>query len=66
MFPTVPFTRGWYYLYIIAWKLCRTMKAEDMKNTLDMSIAETGVEHVQVVQLRWTPLSGQREDLNKV
>jgi putative transposase len=50
---------GWYYLstvmddfsrYIIAWQLCRTMKAEDVKNTLDMAIAETGVEHVQVVQ----------------
>ena len=50
---------GWYYLstvmddfsrYIIAWQLCRTMKAEDVKSTLDMAIAETGVEHVQVVQ----------------
>ena len=50
---------GWYYLstvmddfsrYIIAWQLCRTMKAEDVKNTLDMAIAKTGVEHVQVVQ----------------
>jgi len=50
---------GWYYLstvmddfsrYIIAWQLCRTMKAEDVKATLDMAIAETGVEHVQVVQ----------------
>jgi putative transposase len=36
--------------YIIAWQLCRTMKAEDVKNTLDMAIAETGVEHIQVVQ----------------
>jgi transposase InsO family protein len=50
---------GRYYLstvmddfsrYIIAWQLCRTMKAEDAKNTLDMAIAKTGVEHVQVVQ----------------
>jgi len=49
---------GWYYLatvmddysrYIIAWQLCRTMKAEDVKNTLDMAIEKTGVEHVQVV-----------------
>jgi len=49
---------GWYYLstvmddfsrYIIAWQLCRTMKAEDVKNTLDRAIIETGVEHVQVV-----------------
>ena len=36
--------------YIIAWQLCRTMKAEDVKNTLDMAIAETGVEQVQGVQ----------------
>jgi putative transposase len=50
---------GWYYLstvmddfsrYIIAWQLCRTMKAEDVKTTLDMAIAETGVGHVRVVQ----------------
>jgi transposase-like protein len=34
----------------IAWQLCRTMKAEDVKNTLNMAIAKTGVEHVQVVQ----------------
>ncbi len=50
---------GWYYLstvmddfsrYIIAWQLCRTMKTEDVKNTLDMAIEKTGVEHVHVVQ----------------
>jgi transposase InsO family protein len=42
---------GWYYLstvmddfshYIIAWQLCRTRKAEDVKNTLDMAIANPG------------------------
>jgi putative transposase len=50
---------GWYYLatvmddysrYIIAWQLCQTMKAEDVKKTLDMAIEKTGVEHVHVVQ----------------
>jgi putative transposase len=50
---------GWYYLstvmddysrFIIAWQLCRTMKAEDVKNTLDMALEKTGVEHVHVVQ----------------
>jgi putative transposase len=50
---------GWYYLstvmddysrYIIAWQLCRTMKAEDVKETLDRAIERTGVEHVHVVQ----------------
>ena len=50
---------GWYYLstvmddysrYIIAWQLCKNMKAEDVKETLDMAIEKTGVEHVRVVQ----------------
>jgi putative transposase len=49
---------GWYYLstvmddysrYILAWKLCQTMMAEDVKKTLDMAIEWTGVEHVHVV-----------------
>ncbi len=49
---------GWYYLstvmddysrYVIAWQLCRTMTAEDVKDTLDMAIEKTGVEHVRVV-----------------
>jgi putative transposase len=48
---------GWYYLltvlddysrYIIAWQLCKTMKAEDVKISLDQAIAKTGVEHVHV------------------
>jgi putative transposase len=34
----------------IARQLCRTMQAEDVRNSLDMAIAETGVDHVQVVQ----------------
>jgi transposase InsO family protein len=49
---------GWYYLstvmddysrYILAWRLCQTMMAEDVKKTLDMAIQWTGVEHVHVV-----------------
>ena len=48
----------WYYLstvmddysrYILAWRLCQTMMAEDVKNTLDLAIETTGVEHVHVV-----------------
>ena len=39
-----------YSRYIIAWQLCRTMKAEDVKKTLDMAIEQTGVEHVHVMQ----------------
>jgi transposase InsO family protein len=49
--------RGWYYLltvlddysrYIIAWRLCRTMKAEDVKKLLDVAIAKIGIKHVHV------------------
>jgi len=48
---------GWYYLltvlddysrYIIAWRLCRTMKAEDVKKLLDVAIAKIGIKHVHV------------------
>jgi transposase InsO family protein len=50
---------GWYYLatvlddysrYIIAWRLCQTMTAEDVKMTLDLALATTGVKHVHVLQ----------------
>ena len=48
---------GWYYLStvmddysrkIIAWKLFKTMKAEDVKETLDMAREATGVDKVHV------------------
>lgn len=48
---------GWYYLstvmddysrYIIAWKLCKSMKAEDVEATLDIARRRSGVEHVKV------------------
>jgi transposase InsO family protein len=47
---------GWYYLftvlddysrYIIAWRLSQTMTAGDVKQTLDIAIAKTGIKHVQ-------------------
>lgn len=50
---------GWHYLstvlddysrYIIAWRLGSTMRADDVKMTLDMAIAKTGVKHVHVYQ----------------
>jgi putative transposase len=43
---------GWYYLstilydfsrYIIAWKLTRSMSAEDVKDTLDLAVRKSGV-----------------------
>ena len=48
---------GWYYLstvmddysrYILAWRLCSGMSAGDVKQTLDLAIAESGVDHVYV------------------
>jgi transposase InsO family protein len=46
---------GWYYLstvmddysrYILAWRLCSGMSAEDVKATVDDAIAVSGVKHV--------------------
>src|SRR5690606_7218236 len=48
---------GWMYLstvlddysrYIIAWKLCGTMRAEDVTDTLDMALAASGCDQAQV------------------
>jgi transposase InsO family protein len=49
---------GWYYLstvlddfsrYIIAWKLCTTMKAEDVTATLDLALQASGLDQARVV-----------------
>ncbi|MEJ2376988.1 MAG: IS3 family transposase [Pseudolabrys sp.] len=49
---------GWFYLstvlddfsrYIIAWKLCTTMKAQDMTGTLDLALAASGCNQARVV-----------------
>jgi putative transposase len=49
---------GWYYLstvlddfsrYIVAWKLCATMCAEDVTATLDLALSAAGLDHVTVV-----------------
>ena len=48
---------GWFYLstilddfsrYIIAWKLCTTMKAEDVTDTLELALSASGCENAQV------------------
>jgi transposase InsO family protein len=50
---------GWYYLstilddfsrYIVAWKLCSTMKASDVTDTLEMALAASGLDQADVRQ----------------
>jgi putative transposase len=50
---------GWFYLstilddfsrYIIAWKLCTTMKAEDVTETLNLALSASGCDSARVVQ----------------
>ena len=50
--------RGWYYLstilddysrFIVAWKLCATMKAEDVMATLDLALQAARLDQVAVV-----------------
>ena len=49
---------GWFYLstilddysrYIIAWKLCTTMKADDVTDTLQLALAASGCDQARVV-----------------
>src|SRR3954468_9890117 len=49
---------GWYYLstvlddfsrYIVAWKLCTTMQASDVTETLERALAASGLDQVSVV-----------------
>jgi putative transposase len=49
---------GWYYLstilddfsrYIVAWKLCATMRTDDVTATLDLALASAGLDHAAVV-----------------
>ena len=49
---------GWFYLstilddysrYIIAWKLCTTMKAQDVTDTLDLALSASGCDQAAVV-----------------
>ena len=47
---------GWFYLstvlddfsrYIVAWKLCTTMKAEDVTDTLDLALQASGLDQAK-------------------
>ncbi len=49
---------GWFYLstilddysrYIVAWKLCTTMKVEDVTNTLTLALKASGCDQARVV-----------------
>jgi putative transposase len=35
--------------FIVAWKLCATMQVSDVTDTLDLALAATGLDQVQVV-----------------
>ena len=37
-----------YSRYIVAWKLCVTMKAQDVTDTLDLALAKNGLDQVNV------------------
>ena len=48
---------GWYYLstvlddfsrYIVAWKLCATMRTDDVTATLDLALAASGLDQITV------------------
>jgi putative transposase len=39
--------------YIIAWKLCSTMRAEDVTDTLDMALAASGCDQAHVHHKPW-------------
>ena len=48
---------GWYYLstvlddysrYILAWKVCKTMGARDVEDTLEIALAKTDLDQVKV------------------
>ena len=50
---------GWFYLstvlddfsrYIIAWKLCSTMNAEDVTATLDLALKTSGLDQAKVIR----------------
>lgn len=50
---------GWYYLstilddysrYVVAWKLCTTMKTSDVTNTLELALQASGCDQVRVRQ----------------
>ena len=55
-FKIIPW--GWYYLstilddysrYVIAWKLCTTMKANDVTDTLELALQASGCDQAKVV-----------------
>ena len=60
---------GWFYLstmlddfsrYIIAWKLCTTMKAEDVTDTLDLALEASGIDtHVSFTGHGCSPTTAQ-------
>ena len=53
---------GWFYLstilddfsrYVIAWKLCTTMKSSDVTDTLNMALEASGCDSAIVTEQPW-------------
>lgn len=53
-----PSVWGWYYISaviddfsraVVAWKLCTKMCASDVMATLDLALAESGLDHITVL-----------------
>jgi putative transposase len=64
---------GWFYLstilddfsrYIIAWKLCTSMKVDDVTDTLNLALAASGCDGAKV-EHKPTPAIGQRSVLHR-
>jgi putative transposase len=58
---------GWFYLstvlddfsrYILAWKLCTTMSATDVSDTLQMALQGSGLNQVKVLHRPGQPDAG--------
>ena len=61
---------GWFYLstvlddfsrYIVAWKLCTTMTASDVTDTLNLALQASGLDQIAVVHRPSTALRQRRQ-----
>ena len=66
---------GWFYLstilddfsrYIIAWKLCTTMKAEDVTDTLKLALQASGLDRLNSPDVKKSPAEGGALELGTI